>query len=78
MKTLAVAYLLLLLSFPAQARGHHASSGLQRSPAVHSFLFAPLHHARPNLRGKAMHHISEAEAKRLHRMGLDNSVSPVI
>lgn len=78
MKTLAVAYLLLAASFPAQARGHHTSSGLQRSPTARSYLFAPLHHARPNLRGKAMHHISEAESKRLHRMGLDNTVSPII
>lgn len=78
MKTLAVACMLLLASFSAEARGHASSSGLQRSPSAHSFMFAPLHHARPDLKGRPLHELSIGKRRQLHRLNEDNTVSVFI
>ena len=78
-----IIFCLALVAASAHDRGtSHGYSAIphsiQRTPSVHSFLFAPLHHARPNLKGRPLHQIPLGEAKRLHRQGLDNSVSAFI
>lgn len=79
MKTLIVACLILASSV-ADARGHSVSSGLQRTPSIghRSFMFAPLHHARPDLKGRPLHGLSIGKRKQLHRLNEDNTVSVFI
>jgi hypothetical protein len=78
MKKILLISLLLAASFNAQARGSHGYSAtphsLQRSPAHRSRLFAP----RVPRHERQLHHLPLSTVKKLHKEGLDNTVSAFI